>query len=75
MKMILVSRVDQGNYLSDHCFVDIIIKAGIDPPPAKQITENSKTLTYPTSMLMSYMKSMSSELYHWINELTTTTIH
>ena len=34
----LVSRVDRGYYLWDHCFVDIIIKAGIDPPPAKQIT-------------------------------------
>ena len=34
----LVSRVDWGHYLLDHCFVDIIIKAGIDPPPVKQIT-------------------------------------
>ena len=34
----LVSRVDRGHFLSDHCFVDMIIKAGIDPPPAKQIT-------------------------------------
>ena len=34
----LVLRVDWHHYLSDHCFVDMIIKAGIDPPPAKQIT-------------------------------------
>ena len=34
----LGSRVGLGHYLSDNCFVDMIIKAGIDPPPAKQIT-------------------------------------
>ena len=39
MEMIdLCQGVDQGHYLLDHCFVDMIIKAGIDPPPAKQIT-------------------------------------
>ena len=71
-----VLRVDWGHYLLDHCFVDMIIKAGIDPPPAKQITYRKlKNIDLSNLILTFYMKSMSSQLRHWINELTITTIH
>ena len=59
----LVSRVDRGHYLSDHCFVDMIIKAGIDPPPAKQITYRKlKNID---------LSNFNIDVLHEVNELGT----
>ena len=57
----LVSRVDWGHYLLDHCFVDMIIKAGIDPPPAKTdyLQKNSKNID---------LSNFNIDILHEINE-------
>ena len=59
----LVSRVDWGHYLLDHCFVDMIMKAGIDPPPAKQITYRKlKNIN---------LSNFNIDILHEINEFGT----